>query len=172
MKTIAGYVLAFLLTISVSCDSSSDIRDQSLVGRYVFSLLQKINVKSFSEYKQSFISFNELKVILNDTILVPSADKRIEMSLVTERELEEERKLEKNFNRLRADGIELGIDWSKIVYIDYIYEKENDMEIVYSGKTYFRYGEEVYYVKSNSIYDGSVHKLFDICCMIYPQDEQ
>jgi len=111
------------------------------MGKHTVKLLKTINDWNNETYDKYMISIEDIYQSLNkgkDTSQKIS-DKAKEGWL---------KEMNKRFLRVKEDGSELGINWSKIKYLDFTYkDKEEGSTKIYDGKLYFSYKKKAYRIE-------------------------
>lgn len=151
-----------LLALSLlSCKENSTKNDEKEfivkpedVGKINFDLLKGINNKTIAEYNNQIITYQEFKNLGNNPEAKLNEYYRNDIKSVTPEMFE--KITQKDFEDIKATGINLKIDWDKITFSDFKYEIfEFDGAKGLKGETYFKNSDgKLFSIKSQSFYNG------------------
>ncbi|MFN3755220.1 hypothetical protein [Flavobacterium sp.] len=156
-------LLLIVISLSLfSCEQKKTFTEPNDLGKEVFSLIKDVNSKSFEEYKKQVISFEEIKSLVNDANVPISESFRNDLKSVTSEKYEEV--IFKDYNRTKTEGLDYGIDWSKITYRDFTYElQEVDGGKGLIGRMYFQsQDDKTYSIKCEAFFDGKGYRIIRI----------
>ncbi|XOV68744.1 MAG: hypothetical protein ACFHU9_06095 [Fluviicola sp.] len=158
-KTIGLFALAFI--VLTACGPSSRVSDPEDVGDQVMNILEDLDDMSKEDFKENFLSFEEMQELAEDKEVITDADMRKRIKKRKESDYNED--MDKRFSRIIENGSELGIKWSEIEFVDFEYEveKRGGMKGC-GGKVIFKSGGKKFQVNSTSIFDGSGYCLMTL----------
>lgn len=159
MNKILRLLLIIVLPLNlVNCKKNKVLEDPNNIGNEIFGIIKDFNIKPMEEYISATISVNEIKEIAKDTLLMNDNYYRRKSKMLTDERWAEEKI--KQYKNLKQVGIDKEINWSKIEYLDFTYEKNEEQgSEICNGKTYFQYNDNVFYAKSKSIFNGNGYRL-------------
>lgn len=156
-------LLLIVMTLTLySCDQKKTFTEPNDLGKEVFNLIKNVNSKSFEEYKKQVISYDEIKNLINDSSIPISESFRNELKSVSTEKYNEV--ILKDYNRTKSEGLDFNIDWSKIIYRDFIYEiQEVDGGKGLIGRTYFQsQNDKTFSIKCEAFFDGKGYRIIRI----------
>ena len=149
-----GYKISFI-------ERLNNINDPEEIGKQVFNILKDIRNVSKKDYYDNFISFTEINQLSKNNNLISDEKFRSNLASVTEENIHH--KLETHYNATKLKGIKYRIDWNTIEYLDFIYEIEEKNALKKcSGKLFFKSGDNVYKIYSQSFYNGNEYLLVSL----------
>ncbi len=160
MKKIFGLLFIVGITLS-SCGSSTSVSQPEEVGEQVMDLLKDMDDMSLEDFKEYFISLEEIRDMSKDPDLVKDEEGRNRLSKLTKEEYNEG--LSRSFSQLVEKGSELKIKWSEIEFEDFTYEVDTQGGLKScNGKLLFKYDGNSYQVRTYSVFDGSGYSLANV----------
>jgi len=147
MKKIFIALLLFVVFQSFTSCSNNGVTEPEEIGEQVFEILKNITTDSKQEYFENFLS-------------VESGTKEYFSSLTSEEYYE---KMDKNYNRIKAEAGETGIKWKEIEYLDFTYRiNSGDVGKECWGELFFQYDNTSYSIKTRSFFYKNTYRLTNI----------
>ena len=157
MKKIIFICIILILN---SC-SKTIIKEPNEIGMQVFSVLQKISVTSKNDYVNNFINIDEIRELGKNEKVITDEHFRNQFTQVLKADWEN--LILEDYNQIKKNGIDYGINWKEIEYLDYIYEiRMKDGGKMCYGELYFKYKSDTYKIYTRSLFDGIGFKLIKI----------
>ena len=144
-----------------SCGSGTSVSDPEDIGPQVMEILEDLDDMSKEEFKEYFMSLEDIRELGEDEDLIKDEDGRNFLTKIEKDEYTED--LERGFTRVIENGSEQGIKWSEIEFDDFSYKIETRNGIKgCDGELTFKHGGDSYQVRTTSIWDGSGYNLLSI----------
>ncbi|SES83469.1 hypothetical protein SAMN05444285_102221 [Draconibacterium orientale] len=160
-KNVMRVIMLIIAVNLISCDSIKKATEPEDIGMYAFELLKTLSQTTKSDYVNSFLTIEEIRVLGKNEVVVTDSDTRNELTSMPKEEWVED--IEDDYNELKQDGGENGIKWAEIEYLDFVYEMDNEGGIkVCEGELFFKYKEDSYSVDLAAIFDGTEYKLVEL----------
>ena len=134
---IVGLLIAFM-----GCSSGSKLKSKEQVGNYVFELLETINVKSLEETVDLFATKSDIEQYLKEFSQEESSESKY-YKVIDEETAEKPEYLYTAVNTIKRDAAKYGIEWDKVIYLDFIVPHFVDKK-EYRGELFIKYDEKVY----------------------------
>jgi hypothetical protein len=151
-KSIGLFAIMFL--VLTACGPSSRVSEPEDISDQVMDIITELDDMSKEDFKEEFMSFDEVQDLADDEDLIKDSKVRKQMKKMKESEVNED--YERSFARIIEEGSENKIEWSEAEFVDFEYEvSSNGGMKSCRGKVIFKVGSKKYSMRSNSIYDGS-----------------
>lgn len=150
-------IFIFILTCIISCTSKKPTTVQ-LVGKHTFELLQNMETISQEEFNKYFISLEELREFVKDTVVAETFRNAI-MKVSPETH---NTRLELSYQMIKETGETYAIDWNAIEFKEYMYQtKLHEGFDFHNGYVVFTHNKKEYVANIISLmYDGK-QRLFN-----------
>ena len=156
----------FLLCAFISCkEESKSFVNPDDVGKKVFSVLKGLNYMSLEDFKKSYVTYEEINELANDSDAPIGGYNRGNLKSITQKTFDEI--MSKDYNEIKSEALRFGIQWDKISFIAFKHRIQDDIDNkngkVLIGETYFKnYNGETYFILSASLFDGNGYRLVKI----------
>ena len=145
----------------VGCKSKEKVSEPEDIGRQALGVLEQMNDLSPAEFNEYFISHKELTRIVEKRKVRSDEEAGLAATLPAKKQLKIHHSMMRR--RLKFAGRRYGINWSKIKYVGFSYEREGPGEVkFYTGTLRFNYRGHGFTAYTSSIYDGSHYYLTNI----------
>lgn len=157
IKNVIKIALIILIIALASCSTKS-IKEPEQLGKQVFEILKNISNENKENYISNFISIEEIRELGKNEKLVKDESTRNEMtSMLKEKWISQ---IEKEYNKIKEKAGEVGLNWNKIEYLDFVYElKERGGMKMCEGALYFKFNEKSFKIEAFAVWDGNEYKL-------------
>lgn len=154
--------LSLIIAITINSCSKSRMTEPEQIGKKVFKILETINKKGKQEYIENFISAEEILKSKreNEVISEENESNLNQTSADLKEKLYDE--ITSDYNQIKEKGVNSGIIWQEIEYLDFIYEIRDEKYKFLEGKIYFKYNQETFMVNVDAVWIENQYRIFQI----------
>lgn len=163
MKKITFFtIVVTIIIINIfSCVSIKKQKEPEDIGLYAFNILKNLSQTIKSDYVNSFLTIEDIRELGRNEEIAISQDTRNDLTSIKKEEWNDD--IESDFNELKQDAGEIGLKWTDIEYLDFVYEiEEEDGISICEGELFFKYNEISFSVDVTAVFNGEEYKLIEL----------
>ena len=161
MKKMNFKVLFFAIIFTLSSCSTNSEKEPEQIGKQGFLMLKNISSSSKENYVANFLLIEEIRELGKNEEVIKDEDTRNELTSISKDKYFS--KIEADYNSIKIEGLDYGINWNEIQYLDFIYNLKTEIGIMgCEGELYFKFNDKSFKIDITSIFNGKEYRLVEI----------